>query len=312
MKRLSKSFALVEMDSYESKQKLLRPDTRVFGIYVGGNMASVEDADMKLTITLSGIPYGTQLKTIFHFIQEKLDPMGIKLTMPEEEGLVVNSFLLIRLNSLQEAIKVMAALSAEAFGYSTLLSTFYFGNLRVHDGKYYESVDLHDRTFGEHKLFQSIDIMKDFEKSKIGDQHRKQKTEPFVSQREKPRYRREANGVSSFQQDHFLPDDQPERVFADAQDTEPMIDEIAEEENKKLQVDNMPEKFDFSIDDEEKSAHGVGAPKKVSPKIEIYDFELDSEDETGPSEETKIEHLDEEKTNKIDSMLSDLDKKLKK
>lgn len=275
-------------------------------------MAGVEDADMKLTLTLSGIPYGTQLKSIFHFINEKLAPLGIKLKMPEEEGVMVNSFMLIRLNSLQEAIKAMAALSAETFGYSTLVSTFYFGNLRVHAGKFYESIDMHDKTIGDQTLVQSIDIMKDFEKQKIAEKNRRFKNESTPASREIRRSGVDSESLLSDRIPHIPLDEELNQTSEDRLEAEEQLEDDADDEFKNINMNKMPGKFEFSPEDDEKPTQSPGVSIRASSRIEIYDFELDSEDEKATSEEKNIEHLDNEKANMIDSMLSDLDKKLKK
>lgn len=305
MKRLSKSFALVELDSYESKQKLLRPDIRVFGIYVGGTMACVEDADLKLTITLSGIPYGTQLKSIFGFIQTRLDPHGIKLAVPKEDGIIVNSFLMIRLNTLQDSIKAMSALSGESLGYSTLLSTFYFGNLRVHAGKYYESVDVEDRFLDENRLTKSIDIMKEFEKGRISDRHR----QAFQQASSGARRNRESG------KDNHVHQGSERRMPDGGEEQEHLYLSPAEEEGfghrdrDPISVEGM---FDLDADEQGKRGNQEEQASTATRKIEIYDLDLETSEEEPTEGAPRDVHLAGADADQIDSMLSNLGQKLKK
>ena len=61
-KRLDRSYALIELDSYEQKQRALAEDIRIFGILIDDNLCMIDDADYKLSLTCYNIHWGSSLK----------------------------------------------------------------------------------------------------------------------------------------------------------------------------------------------------------------------------------------------------------
>lgn len=71
-KKLDKSYALIEFENYESKQKALLTELRVFGLQIAGNMCFTDDADYKLTLMCNNVHWGASLEKFCECINEKL------------------------------------------------------------------------------------------------------------------------------------------------------------------------------------------------------------------------------------------------
>ena len=69
-RKLDRSYALVELESYETKQKALSEDLRIFGMLINENICMIDDADYKLTLTCYNIHWGSSLKEFCEKVNE--------------------------------------------------------------------------------------------------------------------------------------------------------------------------------------------------------------------------------------------------
>ena len=162
-KKLDKSYALVKLESYESKQKLIRPDLRAFGILINGNLCKVEDADHKISLSLYNLPYGISVKEVCEFQNEKIERKihAIKNDLEENQTniefipntitfetnrndmrkLLIKFSLVLRLENLETAIFQMDNLNGLEFHDRPIKLNLMFGSLKTFGEVFYETVD---------------------------------------------------------------------------------------------------------------------------------------------------------------------------
>ena len=72
-KKLDRSYALIEFADYETKQKALIPELRVFGVKIEKNMCITDDADYKLTLICNNVHWGASLEKFCEKINEQFE-----------------------------------------------------------------------------------------------------------------------------------------------------------------------------------------------------------------------------------------------
>lgn len=162
-KKLDKSYALVKLDSKESKQKLIRPDLRAFGVMVNNNLCKVEDADYKISLSLYNLPYGISVKEVCDFLNEKIEYKIAAIKNQDEENkcgidyipdeviletnrndlrkLLIKFSLVLRLKNLETAIFLMDNLNGIEFNERPIKLNLMFGSLKSFGEVFYETVD---------------------------------------------------------------------------------------------------------------------------------------------------------------------------
>lgn len=68
--KMNKSYALIEFEQQKSKESILRPDSRLFGIKIGTGLCKTDDADHKTSLVLQNIPWGTQCRDLVSFLNK--------------------------------------------------------------------------------------------------------------------------------------------------------------------------------------------------------------------------------------------------
>lgn len=132
-KKLDKSYALIEFENYESKQKALLTELRVFGLQISGNMCFTDDADYKLTLMCNNVHWGASLEKFCDFLNEKLKEakhsgniiylqffnhlldLKIEIQPKDYKKIITKYYLIIRFNNFSNTLKAMRALRNTVF-----------------------------------------------------------------------------------------------------------------------------------------------------------------------------------------------------
>ena len=128
------SYALVEMETYEQKQKLLTPDMRVFGLYFEERCTRIEDADHKLLMKISNIPYGFKTRGVMEKINKCFKENDIpELKTPEHiaNKIIINGSLVIGFQKFSHALLALEHLNKIQINGIYIDASFMFGNLRI-------------------------------------------------------------------------------------------------------------------------------------------------------------------------------------
>lgn len=151
--RLRKSYAIIEVKDWETKQKFLSTDLRVFGILISGNQCIVEDADFKRSLILANIPYGEDMIAFVDAINQALQPSGIMIAKPKEKSfLMTRTRAILRLNNFQKVFECQKILHDSVMGQQQLKAHILHSNLKCFNGKYSEFLDFSEEKPYEAKL----------------------------------------------------------------------------------------------------------------------------------------------------------------
>ena len=134
-----KSYALVEMETYEQKMKLITPHTRVFGIYLEDKCSKLEDADYKSQLVLSNLPYGYKMKKVIEKVNSILKSHKIEeFQINEVEGnkVIVNNTIVLGFDNYSNALIAFDKLKGVMLFGRYIKVNFIYGNLKEVDGHY--------------------------------------------------------------------------------------------------------------------------------------------------------------------------------
>lgn len=116
---LNKSYLLMRFVDYESKQKLLSPDMRLFGWNLSRNLnVRFDDAGEKKTIVVSNISWGTKLGEVESWINDLLDEYGysnLGCFCAERDKILTKNYVFFTLGSFWESLKVIQILNGQQF-----------------------------------------------------------------------------------------------------------------------------------------------------------------------------------------------------
>ena len=141
---LNKSYLLMRFVDYESKQKLLSPDMRLFGWNLSRNLnVRFDDAGEKKTIVVSNISWGTKLGEVESWINDLLDEYGysnLGCFCAERDKILTKNYVFFTLGSFWESLKVIQILNGQQFNHQTIKVRHVYGSLRAYDNVYTENI----------------------------------------------------------------------------------------------------------------------------------------------------------------------------
>lgn len=137
-----KSYALVEMETYEQKLNVISPFTRVYGIYMEDKCSKIEDADYKYSIVLDNLPYGYKMKKVLDTVNTLLLSRNIEeFSVNETAGnkMIINSSITLEFKDFETALKAFTHLKGITIFDRYIKVDFIYGNLKEVDGVFIEA-----------------------------------------------------------------------------------------------------------------------------------------------------------------------------
>jgi hypothetical protein len=156
--RLRKSYAIIEVNDYETKQKFLSTDLRCFGILISGNQCIIEDADFKRSLIIANIPYGEDSHQFVSSLNSILEVEGVKIAMPSEKAeIMCRTRAIVRFKTFGELLRCQALIHDSEMGQDLLKAHVLHANLKCFQGKFTELVDFSDEKAHELRLLELKD-----------------------------------------------------------------------------------------------------------------------------------------------------------
>ena len=159
---------LLNFESAETKQRSLLPDLRLFGFRVGSIQCGIEDADVKTSILVQNIVWGTELGHVVDFLnnvirgEDKTSCVTFRIDPNDRRKIITKNFIVLGLSSFEESLRVLKILNLKQFKGRELSVNHCFGNVRyseaqsdVFEGLNKKTVLLKKVQQNQQKLFES-------------------------------------------------------------------------------------------------------------------------------------------------------------
>lgn len=176
--RFRKSYALIEMDTYEQKMSLITPSTRVFGIYLEDKCSKVEDADYKTYLYIDNLPYGYKMSKIIEKLnatlkQHNMEEFQINETMGNK--VIVNNSITLGFRNFDSALRAFKYFKGVTIFERHIKIDFLYGNLKQIDGQFVDcKISVNNKSIG--KILSAINNL---EKDTIAQQDNLKKGNNF-------------------------------------------------------------------------------------------------------------------------------------
>lgn len=133
-----KSYAFIEFEEQEKKDKILNKSNRVLGIYFNNRSHKIDNADYKTNLKLYNIPYGTKLVELMNLINSNLSINNLKgfiLDKNEKNKILTGNSIVLEFSDFETSLKAIVILNNLSFKNRKIKVNHFSSNLYYQNGK---------------------------------------------------------------------------------------------------------------------------------------------------------------------------------